>query len=86
MKTAPMMIAFLPRFRWFVWGVGLCATLYGLVDGHFSVGILIMFLLGAITYPTEASNRRIIENDRRIAEHDRRISEMMKECASTKKS
>lgn len=66
MKTAPMMVSLLPRFRWFVWGFGACATVMGLADGYFPWAILIFFILGAITYAPEAVNRRLIENDKRI--------------------
>lgn len=66
MKTAPMMLLFLPRFRWFVWGFGLCTMMFGLIDGYFSPAILIFGFLGAITYVGEAANRRLIENDKRI--------------------
>lgn len=68
MKTAPMMLLVLPRFRWFVWGFGLCATMFSFIDGYFSPAIILFFLLGAITYPAESSNRSLIENAKRIAE------------------
>lgn len=68
MKTAPFMVKFLPRFRWFVWGFGLCAAMFCIIDGWFSISVPIMFFLGIITYAPEQINRRLIENQRRISE------------------
>ena len=62
MKTAPFMVMFLPRFRWFVWGFALAATLFNFLDGYASPGVLILFVLGAITYISESANRRLIAN------------------------
>lgn len=66
MKTAPMMVYVLPRFRWFVWGFGLCAIVQGIADGYVSAGAPIMFILGVITYFPEAVNRRLIDNERTV--------------------
>jgi hypothetical protein len=68
MKTAPMMLLVLPRFRWFVRGFGLCATGFGFIDGYLSPVILIFFALGAMTYAPEYVNRRLVESSKRIAE------------------
>ena len=76
MKTAPMMITFLPRFRWFVWGFGLCAVVWNMVDGYLFpfafIGVGIMLVLGFFTYIPESINRSIVENDRRIAKAEER--------------
>jgi hypothetical protein len=75
-KTSLMMIIVLPRFRWFVWGFGLCSMMYALIDGYFSPALALFFLIGAATYPAEWSNRRLIQNGQRLAELDRRRGDL----------
>lgn len=72
MKTAPMMVMFLPRFRWFIWGFGLCAGVCNVIDGNLAVPAFIgpveMLCLGAITYLAEFANRRLLDQ---LAEKER---------------
>lgn len=66
MKTPPMMVLFLPRFRWFTWGFGLCTLVTGLADGSSQWPSVIFLFLGVLTYPPEWVNARMIENTKRI--------------------
>jgi len=63
MKTVPMMLKFLPRFRWFAFGFGLATTI---ISERPLDGILIMFILGFITYAPEAANQRLADNQKRM--------------------